>query len=250
VTQHFVVVGGSRGLGRAFAETALSAGNAVSSVSRQSRPVARSDRFVQFACDLRDSSSTANVLSLIARERGAFDGIVFCQRYRSAPAQASSEDWGAELAVSLSATKTLIEQSVTHFTPEGPKSIVLVSSVNERLISPHLSPGYHVAKAGLCQLARYYACRLGPAGIRVNAVCPGTFVKPDSEDYYRLHPEAVTRLVKVSPLRRLVSHSDVTNAIWFLLQKQSAAITGQSLTIDGGVSLQWPEHIDAEVSNH
>ena len=248
MTRHFVVVGGSRGLGKAFAETALSAGDAVSAISRQSSPSVHSDRFVQFPCDLLDSSSTANVLTSIARERGPFDGIAFFQRHRPTPSRTSPDDWDAELVVGLSATKTLIEQSVTHFESSGPKSIVLVSSVNERLISPGLSPGYHVAKAGLCQLARYYACRLGSAGIRVNAVCPGTFVKRENEAYYRSHPEAVARLAKVSPLGRMATHTDITNVIWFLLREQSAFVTGQSLTVDGGVSLQWPEHIDSSIA--
>jgi len=84
------------------------------------------------------------------------------------------------------------------FSPSGLKSIVLVSSVNASFISPKLPPGYHLAKAGLCQLARYYACTLGPHGIRVNAVCPSTFVKAENEAYYKSNPAVAEKLAKAS----------------------------------------------------
>lgn len=185
-----------------------------------------------------DSLRPACVLESIRQRRGPVDAIAFFQRFRG-----STDAWEGELRTSLSATKSFIEESERYFGAQSLRSIALVSSVNATFISPSLPPGYHVAKAGLCQLARYYACTLGVRGIRVNAVCPSTFVKPETERYYADHPEEATRLTASSPLGKIPSYRDVNDAVRFLLGEHAAFITGQTLFVDGGISLRWPQHL-------
>ena len=233
--RHYVVVGGTRGLGKVFADRAAGAGDVVSILGR-SAPNAPSAG--SFTCDLQSPEDAAAVLEEVRRQRGELDGLAFFQRFRG-----PGDDWGDELQTSLNAAKTLIERSVPLFKPDGLKSIVLTSSVNAAFISPKLPVGYHVAKAGLCQLARYYACKLGEFGIRVNVVCPGTFVKPENKAYYQSHPEVAARLAKVAPLNRMGTADEVVDVLEFLLSEKSSFLTGQALTVDGGVSLQWHEHL-------
>jgi 3-oxoacyl-[acyl-carrier protein] reductase len=231
--RHFVVVGGSRGLGRAFAASMASGGHAVSVVARSRSDVAGVDFH---ECDL-GSPDAAAVLGEVAGKRGAIDAIAFFQRFRGA-----SDAWDGELRTTLSATRAFIEASPSHFRADGLRSIVLVSSVNAMFISATLPPGYHVAKAGLCQMARYYACTLGPHGIRVNAVCPSTFVKPESASYYADRPDLAARLSRLSPLGRMATHDEINDVVTFLLGERASFVTGQVLVVDGGISLRWPEH--------
>lgn len=231
--RHYVVVGGSRGLGRAFASDMLAQGHSVSVLARSRGDLAGAD---YHECDV-GSVDPASILEAIGRRRGPFDAIAFFQRFRG-----DGDSWQGEISTSLSATKSLVEASPGYFASAGLRSIVLVSSVNAMFVSPQLPPGYHVAKAGLCQLARYYACTLGALGIRINAVCPGTFVKPESESYYSGRPDLVTRLAGMSPLGRMGTHRDVNDVVSFLLGERSAFVTGQALVVDGGISLRWPEH--------
>lgn len=232
MARHYVVVGGSRGLGQAFAATTVAAGHTVSVVARSRGAVPDVD---YHQCDLLTMDAPALVGAI--RRRGPIDGLAFFQRYRG-----DADAWDGELRTTLGATRALVEAAAGDFAADGPRSIVFVSSVNARFVSPPLPPGYHVSKAGLCQLARYYACVLGPLGIRVNAVCPGTFVKPESEGYFADHPQLVDRLARLAPLGRMGTHREVNDVVSFLLGDQSSFVTGQVLVVDGGVSLRWPEH--------
>jgi NAD(P)-dependent dehydrogenase (short-subunit alcohol dehydrogenase family) len=230
---HYVVVGGSRGLGRAFAAARATSGHVVSVVSRS---IGDAPGVNYHQCDL-DHADAPTLFEAIRRRSGPIDALAFFQRYRG-----TGDAWDGELRTSLSATRSLVEASPGYFAADGLRSIVLVSSVNAFFVSSELPPGYHVAKAGLCQLARYYACTLGPLGIRVNAVCPSTFVKPETESYYGAGSEVASRLAAMSPLGRMGTHREMNDVVLFLLGEQSSFVTGQALVVDGGISLRWPEH--------
>jgi len=232
MTQHIVAVGGSRGLGKAFAAEATSLGHTVSVVSRT--PAGPG----QYACDITKATDVARTLAEVHRERGEIHGLAFFQRFRGA-----GDAWEGELQTSLSGTRTVVQESLPFFASAGSRAIVMVSSIAARFVAPDATCGYHVAKAGICQMARYYAVQLGPQGIRVNAVCPGSFIKPESEAHFQAHPEIVRRLSEASPLKRMGTFRDVVNAVLFLLSDQASFITGQSLFVDGGVSLRWQEDL-------
>jgi NAD(P)-dependent dehydrogenase (short-subunit alcohol dehydrogenase family) len=234
MSQHLVLVGGSRGLGKVFAEMAAERGHAVSVLSRSRSAELRA---IHYTCDITQPQEAAGALQAAVRDQGAIQGMVFFQRYRG-----TDDGWEGEIQTSLTAVRRIIEQSVPRFAAEGPRAIVLVSSVNAAFVSPHLPCGYHVAKAGLCQMARYYACQLGSRGIRVNAVCPSTFLKAENRDFYEEHPELARRLAATSPLNRMGTSTDVAKVVLFLLGDDSSFVTGQALLVDGGISLRWPEH--------
>lgn len=237
MTEHWVVVGGSRGLGKALAAEAANQGYRVSVISRtQIGPG-------QFACDITRASEVGTILAEIHRQHGEINSLVFFQRFRG-----SGDPWEGELQTSLTGTKTVIQESLPYFSTSGLRSIVMTSSIASSFVAPEASCGYHVAKAGICQMARYFAVTLGPRGIRVNAVCPGTFIKPESEAHFNAHPEIVRQIREASPLKQMGTYRDVMNAIFFLLSEKASFITGQSLFIDGGVSLRWQENLLRDVN--
>ena len=110
-----------------------------------------------------------------------------------------------------------------------PGSIVNISSIAAGGTS--LLAAYGAAKAGLESMGRTMALEWGPAGIRVNAVAPGTVKTPraGTDDL----PEAVAGV----PLRRRATPDDVAGACLFLLSDLAAYVTGQTLTVDGGASI-------------
>ncbi len=234
MSQHLVLVGGSRGLGKCFAEIATGNGYVVSTLSRNP---SYENPGRHYCCDITQLQATEVALESLVRDQGAIDGLVFFQRFRG-----TGDAWEGEIQTSITATRQVTELATPLFREAAPGSIVFVSSMNAEFISPQLPCGYHVAKAAICQMARYYACQLGSRGIRVNAVCPSTFLKPENQDFYEKNPELSQRLAQTSPLNRMGTFAEVANVIFFLLSENASFITGQSLIVDGGISLRWPEH--------
>ena len=106
-----------------------------------------------------------------------------------------------------------------------------------RFICSEQPVSYHIAKAALNQMVRYYAVALGPRGIRVNAVLPDTLIKDESRAFYEQNPQLRRVNESIIPLGRMGAAEDVANAVLFLCSPQSSFITGHELVVDGGMSL-------------
>ncbi len=109
-------------------------------------------------------------------------------------------------------------------------------------MSSHLSghPGFGVtsyaaSKAGLEGLTRAVAVELGPANVNVNAVAPG-FIR--TERLEQLPPEVIAKAEKSSVLGRIAEPEDVARVITFLCSEEARHITGQTVVVDGGLSLE------------
>jgi 3-oxoacyl-[acyl-carrier protein] reductase len=94
---------------------------------------------------------------------------------------------------------------------------------------------YAASKAALLGLTRAAAVELGPSNVNVNAVAPG-FVR--TERMMMLPKEVIERAQKSSILGRVAEPDDVAHVVSFLCSEGSRHITGQTITVDGGLSLE------------
>jgi NAD(P)-dependent dehydrogenase (short-subunit alcohol dehydrogenase family) len=235
---HFLIVGGTRGLGRELLKSLARKGESVSVLGRSiPRDVDVYPSSVKcWTQTLESEDSIRETIAEISSTRGKFDSLVFCQRYR-----ADGDPWLGEFDVSLTLTKRIIDASIGCFQDSVGKSIVIVSSVFANFVDYGQPLSYHVAKAGLEQLVRYYAVHLGHLGIRVNAVAPSAFIKDESKQFYSSNGELMEFYAKSVPLGRMGTAADASQVIEFLCSASAAFVTGQTIYVDGGASLVWPE---------
>jgi NAD(P)-dependent dehydrogenase (short-subunit alcohol dehydrogenase family) len=237
---HSIVVGGTKGLGRVVARQFAARGDVVSVIGRTELPAGDfvAGNIHGYQADINDHESIRSTLDELVKENGRVNYCVFLQRYRG-----EGDDWEGEFQTTLTATKSIIEYLVPLFSESGDKGIVMVSSVYSQYVGEGQSVSYHVAKAGLDQMMRYYAMNLGPEQIRVNAISTCTFLKDESKEFYLKNKPLLEMYDSVVPLKRMGTTEDSANVISFLCSCLASFVTGQCVLIDGGLSLHWPESL-------
>lgn len=231
--EHFVVVGGTTGAGRALVRRLLSVGHRVTVIGRHQPPEA--EKWAELNVELLDLSEELSINGAIERavaRLGPPNHLIFYQRYRG-----QNDHWKGEWQTTLTGTKSVITACANLFEAGRNQAIVAVGSGASRFVLEEQPVGYHAAKAALLQMIRFYAVSLGPQGVRANVISPDTVIKEESRKIYQDN-EALTSLYKhITPLGRLGTSEDIAAAVVFLCSTEAGFITGQDLVIDGGVSL-------------
>lgn len=234
---HSIIIGGSKGLGRVLARQLAARGDAVSVVSRSEPPAAECAEGVSyFQADIADAQATRAALDAAVQKNGGPSYLVFCQRYRG-----KEDAWAGEIDVSLTASKRVVEYLQDKFAVEGDCAIAFVSSVFGDRVGEGQDLSYHIGKAGMGHMARYYAVNLGRKGIRANTVTPFTFLKEESKSFYLNNKELLGLYEEIVPLGRMPTSEDSANVLTFLCSPSAAFVNGQNIYVDGGLSLVWPE---------
>jgi NAD(P)-dependent dehydrogenase (short-subunit alcohol dehydrogenase family) len=237
--QHAVVVGGTKGLGRIVVEKFLARGCSVSVVSRHKpADIKEGPQLRHFAADLERSETLAGLPALVGDVLGPISYLVLSQRFRG-----QGDPWAGEIQVGLTASRLLIEGLVPHFADQGDRAIGVVGSVYAEFVGSSQPVGYHAVKGGLNAMVRHYAVTLGRQGIRVNAIMPLTYLKPESRAFYEKNDKLMELYRRLVPLGRLGTADESANAVDFLCSERASFINGQSLFLDGGVSVVWQEEI-------
>jgi len=129
--------------------------------------------------------------------------------------------------------------------------IVNISSVHGILNSPR-SMIYEAGKAAVIGLTRQMAVDFGPLGITVNAIAPGHIVTERGESMWsETGNDAGFRLFELHyPVRRTGVPEDIANAVAFLCSNEASFITGQTLAVDGGMTIQLQEDIVMDTKDY
>ncbi|MCE9563652.1 MAG: SDR family oxidoreductase [Planctomycetes bacterium] len=243
--KHSIIIGGTKGVGRELAVLLASAGQHVTAVGRNPAefPLVADGQIEYFTGTAEEPDALLIALRQQIEKRGKLSSLLFLQRYRG-----NGDSWGGELAVAMTATKTLLEGLVPHFDLTSDRSICIVTSNASSFVARNQTLAYHTSKAALKQMARYYAVKYGPQGIRVNVVAPCAFVKSESAVFYAEQTELQAMYAKITPLGRMGTANEVAKTCAFLCGPDASFITGQEITVDGGLSLMMQDALAREVT--
>lgn len=191
--------------------------------------------------DLKQRGTPQAMVQLIAQRWGRLDILVNNARSgrRVSLLEEDEDSWEEGISVTLRAAFFASQEAIRVMSENGGGSIVNIGSIIA-LMTCHQSPIYHIAKAGLVQMTRYFAANTGGVGIRVNAVLPGFIVQDEHRRRYERDDNQTYREIAefCHPVGDVGASDDVANAVLFLCSPEANFISGQSLVVDGGLTIQ------------
>jgi 3-oxoacyl-[acyl-carrier protein] reductase len=239
-----LVTGGSRGIGRAIVQALAAEGAKVACIYRGSQEAAASlTAEVQKAggtiqavqCDVTELDAAQKCVEKIEKEWGPIRilvnnaGIIKDDLFvRMEPAA-----WDAVLKTNLGGTYNFCRAVAFNMMRARQGRIINVSSV----AAEHCNPGqtnYAASKGAVNAFTRALAVELASRGVTVNAIAPG-FIETEMTEAVR--NKAGDQIKKVIPMKRLGKPEDVARVVMFLAGPDAGYITGQVITVDGGLSL-------------
>ena len=233
-----IIFGGTRGIGKVVSKTLAKRGDLVITASRKNL---KKKSHLSIDLGLEKSKIKNCISEYFISKNLKIDNIIFSQRYRG-------NDPKLDFEVSLNSTSTIIELLKNKMTKDS--SIVLISSIAIKTILDDQPLSYHLTRAAIYQMTKYYAVTLGSKGIRFNCVLPTKILKPENYKFYNKKNNPITLMMKkITPLKRMGNSQDVANLVEFLCSDQSCFITGNSFFVDGGLSLVGQETIARDIGN-
>lgn len=236
-----IVTGASRGIGKAIALELARHGAHIAGVSRTDASAAAIKaevealgvRYSGYGVDVSSSEAVQAAADAIVKEFGTIDILINNAGITrdTLLMRMSDEDWSAVLQTNLSGAFYWTKAVTRTMMKARRGRIVNISSV----IGEHGNAGqanYAAAKAGMIGFTRSVAKEFAARSITCNAVCPG-FIETDMTA--ELSEEIKAKLLEQIPLKRLGAPADVAALTAFLCTEDAGYITGQSLTVDGGL---------------
>ena len=184
--------------------------------------------------DVSDATDVDSVVHLAIERFGRLDVLISNAGVLSPNGRIhnlSTEDWERAFRINVLGAVNGIRAAVGVMRPQGSGSIILTASVAGLTAWSHAAP-YCATKAAVIQLAKVAAVEYARDGVRVNCVCPGTFLSAIHND---LPQDALDAMAARHPLG-LGSATDLVGAYSYLAGEGSGWTTGSTIVVDGGYS--------------
>jgi NAD(P)-dependent dehydrogenase (short-subunit alcohol dehydrogenase family) len=243
-----VITGSSRGIGRAIAERMAEQGAKVVISSRKAHACQEVADAINAAHGAGTAiavpaniSSKEDLQQLVDATNEAFGKIdvLVCNAasnpYYGPLAGIQDEQFRKILENNVIANHWLIHMVVPQMVERKDGAIVIVSSIGGLRGSPVIG-AYNISKAADMQLARNLAVEYGPHNVRVNCIAPG-LIKTDFARALWEDPERLKHSTENAPLRRIGEPDEIAGTAVFLASRAGSFITGQSIVVDGGVTI-------------
>jgi 3-oxoacyl-[acyl-carrier protein] reductase len=239
-----IVTGGSRGIGRAIVKAFAAEGAKVALAYRGSQAAADAaileieklgGTAQALQCDVTNVEAVQQTVEKVEKNWGRLDilvnnaGIIKDDLF----VRMEPDAWQSVLQTNLGGTYNFCRAVAYTLMKQRRGRIINVSSV----AAEHVNPGqtnYAASKGAINSFTRALAAELASRGVTVNAIAPG-FIETDMSEAVR--NKAGDLIKKMIPMRRLGQPDDIARVALFLASAEASYITGQILTVDGGLSL-------------
>jgi NAD(P)-dependent dehydrogenase (short-subunit alcohol dehydrogenase family) len=243
-----LVTGAGRGIGRAIADALATNGAIVAytdvdfGTAKQSAAEAPGGRAIGLPLDVTDATSVELAVSALAEAFGKIDILVNnagvnTLRHRVTIDEFPIEEWERILAVDLDGVFRVSQGVSKVMKRQGSGRIINIASI-AGLVPLRLQCAFVAAKAGVVNLTKGMALELGPHGILVNGIAPGSIVTDGTKALFYgesgQFKDNVQALMAHIPLGRPGTVAEVAHAALFLAAPESSYINGHILTVDGG----------------
>ena len=229
-----LVTGAARGIGKAIADC----------LAENGATVYRGDLSGDFPMDVTNPQQITDALARVERERGRLDILVNNAGINTLAHRVNIDkfpqaEWDRILAVDLTGVFAVSRTAIPLIrkAPDDGRRIVNNASI-AGLVPLRLQCAFTAAKAGVINLTKAMALELGPEGILVNAIAPGSILTQGTEQLFYgddgLFKDSVQRLLDHIPLGRPGTPEEIAHAVLFLAAPESSYINGHCLTVDGG----------------
>jgi meso-butanediol dehydrogenase / (S,S)-butanediol dehydrogenase / diacetyl reductase len=231
-----VVTGCASGIGAATVEVLIGEGWRVVGVDRDEAGRAPDESYTGVVGDVTDAATNSAAVRAAVDTFGGLDALILnAGVVTNGPIDAQPlAEFETMLSVNLRAPILAIRAAMPALRTSERPAIVVTGSVSGLGGDAGLW-GYCASKAGIINLVRSLAVELGPEGIRVNAVCPGSIVTPINQ-HARDDPRRERILISTTPMQRWGQPEEIGRAIAFLASPAASFITGVALPVDGGIT--------------
>ena len=239
-----IVTGGSRGIGKAIVQALAEAGARVAFTYRSSASAAEAFRdeltgrgftVLGFQSDATSFKEAAAVVDAVVAQLGRLDILVNNAGITKDTLllRMTEEDWDSVIGTNLKGVFNFTKAAIKPMISQRAGKIINISSI-VGITGNAGQTNYAASKAGIIGFTKSVAKELGSRNIQVNVVAPG-YVDTDMTGV--LTPEQRKALTDMIPLKRTARPEDVASVVRFLASKDSDYMTGQTVRVDGGMTM-------------
>ncbi|MBM3541207.1 MAG: SDR family oxidoreductase [Alphaproteobacteria bacterium] len=238
-----LVTGAAGGMGMATVRRLVSDGFTVAAMDMNAKGLAELAKTLgasvsSWPCDQTNEAAVREAVKNILAKHGGVDALVnltgWCGTTRFF--EETSDYWSKVIAINFQALLYVTQPVLHHMIEKKRGKICFVASDAGR-VGTSGEAVYAGMKGAVISFGKSLARENARHNICVNTMCPGPTDTPLLQEEIRENPDLIQRMVKIIPFRRVGQPDDMANAISFLCSKDSDYITGQTLSVSGGLTM-------------
>ena len=237
-----IITGGSRGIGRAIVEKLHSQHYQIVTNGRGERPVDLADDILWVQADISQPSEAIRLCDETLTQFGTIDVLVnnAGTQVEKTIAESDDNDWDLVVNTNCRGVFNMCREALKDMTKSG-GNIINIGSISGVVSDPSMAL-YNASKAFVHGLTRSIAIDHGPQ-VRCNAIRPGWIMTQMAEDGFALAQDpdrAMADALARHPVGRFGKPEDIANMVAFLASDESAYLSGECITVDGGMTAASP----------